>query len=373
MMHYKPLFGNPMPMLGNTDESANMSVEIPVIFGNDANAWELLTAIADLYFDGFPLNVLDTAEFDALDQLLQQEIHAYAVAIVDSGIDPEDERTEDVENLVNAIARAEGINSPIELEESEGEDIVGPPVPEGRESAVDAVVSALATVYPMQDLANHDIFFVLLNAVEQTQDHLGVSLSDAQIVEALEYFNNIAFPNYPLEELASCVFLVGAGETAILDAEESSMVSDDSREDALCSDRNRSIVLAAFGADASTKFSNFCNAAPESRMGEWTDVAGRNLATLLGISAPVFESFVLDAFDNGTADDLAAKGSTALANLIGDTIKNTERDPKAAIRGPQGVTKSASDDSGNHLLVAGAVFAGAAVGLHMLYKKIRNS
>jgi hypothetical protein len=398
MMNYKPLFGNPLSFGDiSTDAPAELSVqavvsndELPAVFFDAPGAWDVVNSIADLYFEGLSMGILAPVIFDALDLSLQQQIFALASAVAGMDIDLEDERPAEVTALVNAMADAEGVSSP--LDEIVGppvggagdEELVGPPEdgvgdPEtdgpilipGRDAAVALVTGALSSVFPFQDLSSHDIFFVTLETVEQLQDSLGRELTEAQVVEALETFNNVAFPTYEPTELIACLTLVAEGQDQVLQVEEASILTNDSREDAFCSNRNKAIILAAFGNEAVAKFESFCAHDKNGRLSIWTGAAGRCVCNILGVDTTNFEQFVLDSFDNRTADDLAELGSLVLEDLVEDVVENVRQSPETALEGTGKSAKSAEGGSPN-ILLGGAVAAAAVVGLVMLHKQINK-
>lgn len=375
MMHYKPLYGNNTAVDGFRNNPEEVS-DVPSVFNDDVGLWARLVAQFEIQYGSIPA-ALEILNFESLNGDTQLQL--LNMAMNWDSIDPdafEAESNEAFALVVQAVADAEDELSPVQSGEEEisEDELVGPPVPAGREEALEVTMQALSRVYAGQDLGNHDISFVLLSAIEEIQQSISKELNVQEVVDALEAFNNIAFPTYVPEELISCLFLSAIGDTATVDAEEEAMITDDTRDDALCSQVNQSIILAAFGSEAAAKFTTFCEAAPASRMIEWEDVAGRNLHTLLGVSRPAFEQFVLDAFDERTAADLAKAGSEALTTLVEGVIKDTKADPKSVIRQPRPtptVTVSASGKEPS-LLVSGAVIAGVAVGLTALYRKLRS-
>ena len=382
MMNYKPLFGNPLSF-GDipTDAPAELSVqavvsndELPAVFFDAPDAWSVVESLADLYFEGLSMGILAPVIFDALDLSLQQQVFALASAVAGMDIDLEDERPAEVTALVNAMADAEGVSSPLV---DPPEDVAGDPETDGpilipgRDAAVALVTGALSSVFPFQDLSSHDIFFVTLETVEQLQDSLGRELTEAQVVEALEAFNNVAFPTYEPTELIACLTLVAEGQDQVLQVEEASILTNDSREDAFCSNRNKAIILAAFGNEAVAKFESFCAHDKNGRLSIWTGAAGRCVCNILGVDTTNFEQFVLDSFDNRTADDLAELGSLVLEDLVEDVVDNVRQSPETALEGTGKSAKSAEGGSPN-ILLGGAVAAAAVVGLVMLHKQINK-
>lgn len=376
MNNYKPLYGNAPALFGlrSNDEGDVVVQEFvsgvsPSIFEDSPEVWDAI--IVELSEGDEIPAVADPSSFDQLSEDTQGEI--FNLAINWHAMPESAEKDVLFNQLITLIFAADDELAGVELIEEE--DLVGPPVPAGRDEAIELAGQALSRVYAMQDLSNHDISFVLLSAIETIQESISKELTVEEVVDALEAFNNIAFPTYDPEELVSCLYLTSIGSTAAIDSEEEAMVTDDTRVDALCSPTNQAIVLAAFGSDAAAKFTKFCEAAPTSRMTEWEDVAGRNIHTLLGVSRSVFEQFVLDAFDNRTAADLAKTGSEALTTLVEGVIKDTEKDPTSVIREPRPEKKpvqaKSASDKGPSLLVSGAVIAGAVVGLTALYRKLR--
>lgn len=366
MHHYKPLYGNPSSLHMNpAEDEGTISIsevvsggEVPLIFEGDRDVWESL--IFTLTEGGLELPpVLDVATFNALDLLSQQEVHSLALSWYES-----DDQAAALQDLLDVLQNLSNVGGG----DVGSREIAGPPA-DAQDDAVDLAVQALAQVYPMQNLAAHDIFFVLVDAIQQTQDALGLSVDLDAVVSALEAFNSISFPDYQPEELASCVYLMASGASEIIDAEEQSLILDDSRPDALCSDRNKALILAAFGATASDNFMKFCNAAPQSRMVEWEDVAGRNISTLLGVDNATFETFVLDAFDSSTSEELVREGSRIIADLI-DSVKES---PESAFEPAPAPSTTVSAEGGEvNMYVAGGIVAASAIGLTMLYRKLRN-
>ena len=388
MFNYKPLYGNPAFISGVSNPADEGTIEVQAIVSGDVpglfvgkeDLWEALLVFFYEYDEENMPAILDLETFESLPAQSQNRVLG-EITQFEFNVDANpDLAAEQLIAGINAVNNEYllSIGAPIEMPEEEiigTVEIEGPPVPQDREMNAELVNQALARVFAGVDLSTHDIFNVLLGIVEEIQD-IGVAVTVEHLVEALESFLNIAFPTYVPEELVACVYLTVVGDSATLDAEEEGMIVDNSRADALCSSTNQAIVLAAFGSEAAAKFTQFCAAAPASRMTEWEDVAGRNLHTLIGVSREAFEKFALDAFDEGTAANLAAAGSSALTTLIESVVDDTKKSPGSVIREPRptkdapvGETKSA--EGGPSLLVSGAVIAGGAVGLTALYRKIR--
>ena len=83
----------------------------------------------------------------------------------------------------------------------------------------------------------------------------------------------------------------------MIEAETESMLTEDSREDAICSSNANNIILAEFGTDAAAKHANFCKLSGNERIEAYNAVQG-NLATLFGIPQSDWDNFVLKAVDS---------------------------------------------------------------------------
>jgi len=397
-MHYKPLFGNPSKLHGgitsadadtlprdtdeetgmivstaesevNSDNSDGLDIEeleaigdeptaAPAIFSDNGNeaVWDEMILAVYNEGDGPTFAVFDVSAFETLPVSSQDAVLNSAIAWF-----------EEIDELEKGRLFAELL---VMLEDAEAEwtgivtgeidpDVDGP-TQEQADIEVDAdVLAALNVVFPMRDLFLHDMNIVLAESVRQTNASIGRDMTQQEIASAVETFCNIAFPEYQPQELAMIVFLTANEDQSALETEEMEIISDDTRPDALCSERNTAIILAAFGEAAAAKFTDFCKLSPNDRLVFWEDTAGRNLMTLLGVSNDAFESYVLDSFDSATAEDLAVKGSQKLKDLVGSSIGDKKAPATTSAESP-------------NMWLTGAIIAGGAVGLTMLYRKIHN-
>jgi hypothetical protein len=384
MMHYKPLYGNPMN-LGNVDsnsddadvvisEISDERVGTPVVFQMNEDAWAALVGNIVARF-GTPFPVLYADEFDNLPADVQDRIHRNTVSWYEY-FDPQDETFKNnlFEALLLDIQTIQVEMDALEDAEIEDEDVE---VSEG-EALLDVVDAGLSQSLPSQFTEEKiaDMRNVLLGAAIQIEGDPELHVSIECVSRAVESFINVAFPDYMPEELIACLYLSCTGQDEAVDAEELSMIKDDSRPDALCSERNKAIILAAFGEAAAEEFQEFCNMDGAGREESW-QLVGRNLSTLLGVSNDAFEAYVVDSFDQATADDLAAEGSEILQALIDDVIDRTADEPMSVIQIPRpaqssgGIEETAAA-SGLGMLGTTAILGGAAVGLTLLFRRIKN-
>ena len=392
MMHYKPLYGNPMN-LGNIDdleqgieilddleqeiesdlgsEVIPVEVDVPTIFTTQDSAEAWVALLQELAREGIEFDVLNPVMFNILEEAIQMTIHD-GVRAWHSG--------EDGVGISTITDMLQNADLTLPVPEIEGADEIDSQDSPEELARANMVLQGLTEVYGQRDFVNSDIeiYPVLYEAAVGIEEALGVSgtITSAHVAEALEYFNNIAFPDYQPEELVAALYFVVSGVVDTLDAEEESMITDDSRVDALCSDRNEAIILAAFGVDAAAKFIQFCNADAASRKLEWEDVAGRNIAKLLDVDNAAFEQYVFEAFDSATSEILAGEGSDLLQELVGGVVREPEdnlRQPPVIIEDIAETQGKATSAEGVNMYVSGAVVAGVAVGLTYLYRKIRES
>lgn len=392
MMHYKPLYGNPMN-LGNIDdleqgieilddleqeiesdlgsEVIPVEVDVPTIFTTQDSAEAWVALLQELAREGIEFDVLNPVMFNILEEAIQMTIHD-GVRAWHSG--------EDGVGISTITDMLQNADLTLPVPEIEGADEIDSQDSPEELARANMVLQGLTEVYGQRDFVNSDIeiYPVLYEAAVGIEEALGVSgtITSAHVAEALEYFNNIAFPDYQPEELVAALYFVVSGAVDTLDAEEESMITDDSRVDALCSDRNEAIILAAFGVDAAAKFIQFCNADAASRKLEWEDVAGRNIAKLLDVDNAAFEQYVFEAFDSATSEILAGEGSDLLQELVGGVVREPEdnlRQPPVIIEDIAETQGKATSAEGVNMYVSGAVVAGVAVGLTYLYRKIRES
>lgn len=380
MKHYTPLFPNPSA-LGSTPTSGFDPMYVPQIILNAGFDQEWLALTDEISSLGevneytcrllLP-DVLDNADLAVQDSVLLS-LEAWANGERTSG---------DTDDMITVLSVLDLEETPASDEEDE---LVGPPMPESREAMYDFTRAALSRVFPMQSLESHEIFFVLLETIESLKDSLKISPDLEDIVDALTAFNTVAFPEYPVEELVACVYLTFQNQEGELEAAEVDMVSNDFAPDALCSERNRAIILAGFGEAAAAKFDAFCAMDPQDRLHAWSLLGAPKVANLIGVEPVDFEEFVLRSFNKDLASVMESEGyalqeiadqgagGSAVADIVEDTRRRVEKDPKNSVRQPKKVPASAAELSPTQKVVGGAVLLGSLIGLGMLARKINRA
>lgn len=257
----------------------------------------------------------------------------------------------------------------------EGEDVesvvVTTPSLGNREDAEIVTEIALEDAFPnvpVNDPAMHDIYEVILNCV-LTFPSMGVpAITHEEILRSIKLFKIATFPTYEPEELVEFIYNVAMGNYELLAAEMNAVIKDDSRSDALCSQRNRDLVLGAFGEEAAKKFDDFCNAAPDSRIIE-IENQGLSLSSVLGVDPAVFDQFVIESFDGATVDALTRDGA-ALRGAIRDVVRDVagKAPSKASSEAfkVQGKTLATSEMSTTQKVFTGVALLGTAFGLYKM-------
>ena len=351
MMHYKPLFSNPV-------ETENTNIDAVWVALQDALA----------HTDYVSLNP-ETHE-DNLDQEFLERLYSEATRWYNSsGVDTSLEEMESL--LLEADIMISGVDEEMTPREPEDEYNFTEEEVEPSEEEMeryDTVATGLELVFAPLEV-NNGMDHVLFEAASPRNGYQR-AVTQEDIVNAVSRFNQIAFPDYQPEELIASLYLIMEGEIGILDEEERSMVVDSLREDAFCSDRNKGIILAAFGEEPARKFIEFCNKTPESRIQEW-DEKGRSLHNIIGVAKDVFDSYSLAAFDSATSEELSTRGSQKLEDLVARVVDRTKDEPTSVIRKPR--TPSAKTASRMDTITKVAILSASAVGAAFLVKKIYES
>lgn len=350
MLNYQPLYGNPTSLgfaqLENQDSpTPDKYLQDPEDWANFQKYWEEVGAQYD---------VTDAQKYEMLSEDAQASVDA-AVDLVKRLIE------EEVSDEEAAVFMSE-IKSATDFAEREL-------FTASDENAVKIIDEVLLEVY---NKVSDEFSDALFNAIVALQNERETNITAEQLRTGLIYFNSVAFPVYQPEELIACIFLAFENETDKLESEFNSMITDDLRPDALCSPKNAAIVLAQFGQKSATKFNEFCAKSPNERLDAVLSAEGNGLAGIFGISESKFVDYVMEAFDNATADKLAAMGSQAMIDLVGtvitDPISNIVNPPKKEDKSPSGEAASLVSTP-----LAIALAAGSLVGLTLLARKIHKS
>jgi len=375
-MHYRPLFSNPALSSGECEIPAEISA-----MGLDSS-WQALCEQVERQ-ENDP-SVL-ASQYENSDQRTREQV-VQRLTLFSTTNDPQD--LDAVEALLAFADDVEFEDDDDEIiivdggsQDDDDDDFVGPVISDEdlqlRDDAIAAVQGGLATVFPGQSLENHDIFFVLIEAVEAASEVIGEMVTDAEVANALTQFGTVSFPKFMPEELISLVVFEAQGTPELADADTRSRVSDDSRPDAICSPKNVRLVKGAFGEEAASNLQALCNAPAADRISLLMDVHNGSLPSLLGVDSAAYEQFLLDSFNNQISDALVASGSKTLDQETRDLVRTIKDSPKTALVTPPTLpsvqrTRSASE---SHTLADkitfGVVALGAIASSVMLARKAR--
>lgn len=267
----------------------------------------------------------DTAAFDGLVSMMVDASASSVSSQNDEGLG-----FELPEVLTELNESSDDIEVPFAPEiESEGGDVeVGGDVETpltNLEIASLVMEDVLQSAFPFMAIKGTELELVASRAYSYLLDqHMMSGLNEDAILGAIQMYKLIAFPEYSPEELTSTIYYAGEGNNEILSAEMIAVVSDDSRDDALCSPKNRALILNAFGESAAARFDDLCLAAPESRLLEIERNQG-SLAATLGIDEALFDQFVVETFDFGIDNALfQVRNSTQFDDAISQTVKHIQ-------------------------------------------------
>jgi hypothetical protein len=223
------------------------------------------------------------------------------------------------------------------------------------------VNAALASQFPFQDLQNHDISHTLLSAVTQIANDVRV-LSAEEIAKAIYRFKSLDFPRYSSDELVEILYFIAIKDESVLDEEQVNVLTDDSREDALCSAANKSLVRRVFGDNSGNAFDIFCSLSPAARVDQF-NLDSKNLAQVMSVSGDSFDQFVLNSLDQSLSIPVPPGSDFSdIQDAFGEQIG-------AALDAAEKKAQAGSITQG---LVHGAVIGGAILGLVTLVRKVRE-
>jgi hypothetical protein len=292
--------------------------------------------------------------------------------------------------------------------ESQSFDPATVPAPSAQYTRVqDQVEASLKIVFGsagiQSDVTRHDLAFAMTIYADAIESDSKVAFTHEMLLQTLDYFIMLGFPDYSPVELATIMAMVNAGQTAVLNAERRAMALDSNRTDALCQTLNKQIVLAAFGPKSRAQLDKFCAQTPAVRENDLENFYENDLALLLGITKPQLLEFMLSNFDARVTGQLADLGSKLEAGAPAPTAdqvkaslpglnevqrgipatRATPGEQKSIIRRPTAPQRGANTTSGARFAEAalppvdkmklGAIFTGAAVGLAYLTYSIYNA
>jgi len=320
MRHYKPLYGNPatdrlygvvrgdvaLPNPADEAEVSEVTVSeavLPegVIEGELQDAW---SAVQSAFQTRYGIS-LSTSAFEALDT-------AFQIGLLQSMVEQESQILSDDEiaqTFADMIAEEMGIEGAAGGVESL-EDL------ENDERNFEVALNVFVDLFPntQQAAGTHDIVAVVADALDAIESELDILIQPIEVRNAVAAFKNIGFPEYSAEELVEILAITAQGNDLLIELEKEEMLSDDTREDAICSDKANAIILAQFGEQAAASHKALCALSPAERMAKVAENGG-SLAATLGIPASDWESFVLDSIDNIITPELLAQEGAALSLL----------------------------------------------------------
>ena len=385
MRHYTPLYGNPASdrlfgiargdILQNPAESDIQESEIVaseaiypegVVEGELEGVWSLVSAAFQNRY-GMEL----TAEsFDALDTNFR---NGFLQSMVDNESELEN-NDEAVEVLADMIAEEMGI-------ETAGDDVDDLEDLEDESRTFDLAIDVVANNFSHHSDKNGytDMIAVVADALDNIEAELDVIVAPVEINNAIVTFKTIGFPEYSAEELVEILAITAQGNDLLIDLEKEEMLSDDSRDDAICSDKANNIILARFGEAAAAKHKELCALSPAERMSR-LDQNGGSLAAVLGIPSADWEEFVLDSIDNIITPELLEQEGKALSSAVKEVVKGAVNNKDALKTSSRGVLSTEASATGGEVkpltttgkIISGVAVAGLVLGGYHFIKKVRE-
>ena len=197
------------------------------------------------------------------------------------------------------------------------------------------------------------------------------------IAHAIHQFKSLGFPDYSPEELIELITLslISGGDKLISDEIES-MLTDDLREDSICSSEANNLILAQFGADAAASHEAFCALSSDERVDAYNAAEG-NLAILFGIPQTDWDNFVLEGINNTVSAKMLELEGEELRQEIATIVDQAVKDPAKALETRTDTVISGSKVTSEpmtttHKVVSGLAIAGALVGSLYYIKKVRE-
>lgn len=386
MNKYTPLYGNPLGAedradrlfgLGSEDHADRLfgvaradivsgihsnPVEVPDVV-SEAELVQVWNAIGQLLKDKYGVDltveVFNSADSDAMNIYLQTLVDQEANILADDDL---------LEAYVDDLAEV------LDLEHA-GEGVQGIDDLDDDSRTFDLAIDSVSECFPNASDAN-DMIATVANALDAMEADLETFAEPVEVIGAITKFKSLGFPSYAPEELVELIYLTATNEGILIEAETESMLTEDSRNDAICSNDANNIILAEFGADAAAKHAQFCAFSGNDRIVAYNAVQG-NLATLFGIPQSDWDNFVLKSIEGLITPELLADGGAALRSEIGTVLERASKDPKNALKANTNTAIGSSKVTSGPMsttskVVTGLTVAGALIGSLYFIKKVRE-
>tara|TARA_B100000900_G_scaffold410034_1_gene426985 strand:- start:1863 stop:3026 length:1164 start_codon:yes stop_codon:yes gene_type:complete len=386
MNRYTPLYGNPLGAedhadrlfgLGSEDHADRLfgtlradvvsgmhsnPVEVPDVV-SEAELGQVWNAIGQLLKDKYgvdlTIEVFNSADSDDMNLYLQTLVDQEAQILGDD--DLLEAYVDELAEVLNLEHAGEGVQDIDDLDDDS--------------RTFDLAIASVNECFPNASDIN-DMVATVANALDAMETDLETFAEPVEVIGAINKFKSLGFPSYAPEELVELIYLTATNEGILIEAETESMLTDNSRNDAICSNDANNIILAEFGADAAAKHAQFCGLSGTERINAYNAVQG-NLATLFGIPQSDWNNFVLKSVEGLITPELLADGGAALRSEIGTVIERASKDPKNALKmntntSIGGSQATSSPMSTTSKVVTGLSVVGALIGSLYFIKKVRE-
>lgn len=374
MNKYTPLYGNPAGAMDYADRlygAARVDVvqgmhsnpaEVPevVVEAELENVWgEITQLLKDKYGVEMTNELFNSADSADMNIYLQTLVDQEAAILASEDL---------LEAYVDELAKV------LDLEHA-GEGVDDLEDLENETRTFDLAIDSVNELFPNAEDAN-DLIATVANALDAMESDLNVFAEPVEVVDAIKKFKSLGFPYYEPEELVELIYLTAENKAQLIAEETESMLTEDARDDAICSNGANDIILAAFGTDAAASHLAFCGLSADERIDAY-NAANGNLATLFDIPQTDWDNFVLEAVSTILVPKMLEAEGAVLKEQISKVLEQASKDPKNALKTSSGSTLGRSQATSGemtttHKVVSGLAIVGALVGSLYFIKKVRE-